>query len=250
MRTKSAVALAVGLVFLLVQAAGAAEIRVICSNGVKAVLEDLGPQFERTSGHKLNIQFSSTATLKQRIDGGEAFDVAFLTSDAIDDLIQSGKLAAATRADLARTGIGVGYRKGAPKPDVATAAAIKALLLRAQSIAYTRDGASRPGIDKMFDRLGIAADVRGKSMLQAAGQAPGTVARGEAEIVLTLISEILPVAGVELAGPLPAEFQNYTSFAAAAATEGGNAQAVQALIKFVAGPTSAPVFKAKGMEPR
>ena len=227
-----------------------AEIQVLCSNGVGAVLRELQPQFEKSTGHKLAIQFSSTANLKQRIEGGEAFDVVFLTADTADELIKSGKLAGATRAELARSGIGVGFRKGAPKPDVRTAAAMKQSLMNAKSIAYTGNGASRPSIDKMLERMGLASQVKSKVRLTGAGQAPEIVAKGEAEMVITLISEILPVPGVELAGPLPEEFQNYVSFSAAAAAKGGNQQAVTALIKYMDGPAAVPAYKAQGMEPR
>jgi molybdate transport system substrate-binding protein len=250
MRTRFLAILAAAGALAAVPAASAAEIRVLCSNGVRAVLEDLKPKFERSWGHKLTMQFSATANLKQRIEGGEAFDVAFLTADAIDDLIKQAKLQGATRAELARTGVGFGVRKGAAKPDISSAAAMKRALLAAPSIAYTGNGASRPAIDKMFERLGIAAEVRPKVQLKGAGEAPDTVAKGEAEVVLTLISEILPVPGVELVGPIPAEFQNYVSFAAAASPKPANPDAVKALIGFAHAPDAAPAYKARGMEPR
>jgi molybdate transport system substrate-binding protein len=248
-RTASTAVLAACLV-LSATAAHAAEIRVLCSNGLRAVVEELRPAFEHSSGHTLAIQFNSTATLKQRIDGGEAFDVALLSSEAVADLVMSGKLTAGSRVELARSGIGVGFRKGAAKPDVRTTAALKEAVLRATSITYTRDGASRPQVDKMFENLGISAALQPKIKLLAAGQPAPSVAKGESEMVITLISEILPVAGVELAGPLPAEFQKYTAFSAAAAAAGANAQAVKALIAFVHGPAAAPVYAAKGMEMR
>jgi molybdate transport system substrate-binding protein len=250
MRNKSCIALIGCVLFAAAPLASAAEIRVLCSNGVRAVMEDLKPRFERASGHKLAMQFSSTANLKQRIEAGEAFDVAFLTSEAVDDLIQQAKLAAPTRADLARSGVGIGIRKGAAKLDVSSGDAVKRAMLRAKSIAYTGNGASRPAIDRMFERLGIAAEVRPKVLLKGAGEAPETVARGDAEVVITLISEILPVPGVELAGPLPAEFQNYVSFATAAAPKAANPDAVQALIQFAHAPDAASTYKARGMEPR
>jgi len=228
----------------------AAEIRVLASNGIKAAMEALEPQFERASGDTLTIEFSTAATLKQRIESGEAFDVAILTDDAITDLIRSGKLAPATRAELAAVGIGVGYRKGAAKPDVRTAASLKQALLNAEAIAYTGNGASRPAIDKMIAGLGIGHQLESKSHLVGPGQAPGSVAKGESDLVLTLISEILPEPGVELAGPLPSEFQAYLGMAAASGTKTGNTPAAQALIKFLDGPAAAAMYKAKGMEAR
>jgi molybdate transport system substrate-binding protein len=248
-RPLSIVAL-VACLALVATGAQAAELRVLCSNGLRAVIEELRPQFERTSGHTLALQFNSTTTLKQRIEGGEAFDVALLSSEAVDDLVKSGALVSASRAELAQSGIGVGIRKGAPRPDVRTAAALKDAMLRARSIAYTRDGASRPQVDKMFATLGIAAALQPKIKLMPAGEPAPSVATGQSEYVITLISEILPVAGVELAGPLPAEFQKYTSFAAAAGAHAANAQAVNALIAFMHGPAAAPVYTAKGMDVR
>jgi molybdate transport system substrate-binding protein len=243
-----AVGIVAGLCLTSVSAALAAEIRVLASNGVKAAVEELGPEFEKASGHKLSIDFNTAATLRERIEKGEAFDVAILTDDAVAGLIKSGKLSPAMRAGLARVGIGVGYRKGAAKPDIRTPAAIKQTLLKAQSIAYTANGATRPFIDKMFETLGIARELEPKKHLTGAGEAPASVGKGESEIVITLISEILPEPGVELAGGLPLEFQSYLGFSAAPGMKVRNAPAAQALIKFLDGANAAPVYKAKGME--
>jgi molybdate transport system substrate-binding protein len=229
--------------------ADAAEIKVLASNGVKAAVEELKPQLEKASGSTLSIDFSTAAALRERIQKGEAFDVAVLTDEAMDALIKAGKLSPMQRASLARVGIGVGYRKGAAKPDVATAAGIKQAILNAKSIAYTANGASRPGIDKMFEQLGIAAQVKGKSHLTAAGAAPASVGKGESDLVLTLISEILPEPGVVLAGPIPSEFQTYIGFSAASSPKAAGSPAVTALIKSLDGPVAAGIYKVKGMEP-
>ena len=229
-------------------AARAADLRVLASNGVKAAVEQLKPQLEKASGSTLSIDFSTAAALRGRIEKGEAFDVAILTDDAIDALIKAGKISQAQRARLARVGIGVGYRKGAAKPDVSTAASIKQALLNAKSIAYTESGASRPGIDRMFDRLGIAGQMRTKSHLTAAGAAPASVGKGESDLVLTLISEILPEPGVELAGPIPSEFQTYIGFSAAPSLKAAGSPAAATLIMFMKSPAAATTYKAKGME--
>jgi molybdate transport system substrate-binding protein len=228
--------------------ADAAEIRVLASNGVKAAVEELKPQLEKASGSTLSIDFSTAAALRERIEKGETFDVAILTDEAIDALIKAGKLSPILHGKLARVGVGVGYRKGAPKPDVGTAASIKQALLNAKSIAYTGNGASRPGIDRMFERLGIAGQLHTKSHLTAAGAAPASVGKGESDLVLTLISEILPEPGVELAGPIPSEFQTYIGFSAAPSARGAASPAVTSLIKFLDGPTAAAIYKVKGME--
>ena len=235
---------------LSTSAAQAAEIRVLCSNGVKAAVEVLGPQFERATGNTLLIEFSTAATLRERIERGDAFDVAILTDDAVDGLIKSGALTSSMRTELARVGIGVGFRKGAARPDVRSSAAITQVLLKAKSIAYTGNGATRPYIDKMFASLGLTRELESKAHLTAAGAAPTSVAKGESELVITLISEILPEPGVELAGPLPTEFQSYLGFAAAPAARTSKAAAAQALITFLDGSAAAATYKAKGMEPQ
>jgi molybdate transport system substrate-binding protein len=227
--------------------AWAAEIRVLASNGVKAAVEALKPQLEKASDSTLAIEFSTAATLRERIEKGEAFDVAILTDEAMDALAKAGTLAP-IRTKLARVGIGVGFRTGAPKPDVRTAAAIKQSLLNAKAIAYTGNGASRPAIDRMIERLGITKEMQSKAHLTAAGAAPASVAKGESDLVLTLISEILPEPGVELAGPLPADFQTYLGFSAAPSSKGASNAHVASLIKFLTSPAAAATYRAKGME--
>ena len=249
MRRRSMMLVMAGAIGLInPTAAHAADLRVLASNGVKAAVEELMPQLERASGSTLSIDFSTAAALRERIEKGEAFDVAILTDDAIDALIKAGKISRAQRARLARVGIGVGYRKGAPKPDVRTAASIKQALLSAKSIAYTEAGASRPGIDRMFERLGIASQLHTKSHLTAAGAAPGSVGKGESDLVLTLVSEILPEPGVELAGPIPPEFQTYIGFSASPSPKAAGSPAAAALITFMKSPAAAATYKARGME--
>ena len=245
-------ALTLGFV-LLVRAATAQtpEIRVLASNGMKAVLEELVPQCERATGRRLTIQFNTSAALKERIAAGEAFDVAIVTSDLIDSLIKEGKVAAASRAGVARSGVGVGIRAGAPKPDIGTPDALKRTLLNAKAISYAQDGASRVHIVKMLDQLGIAEAVKGKTILeQGSVRSAGRVAKGDADVVMTLVSEILPIPGIELAGPFPAAVQSYVSFAAGIATKAGDPAAAKMLIGVLTGPAVAPTFKARGMENR
>jgi molybdate transport system substrate-binding protein len=226
-------------------------IRVVASNGVKAVLEELVPQCERATGRRLSIQFNSSAALKERIAAGEEFDVAIVTSDLLDSLIKEGKVAASSRAGVARAGVGVGIRAGAPKPDIATPDALKRTLLAAKGISYAQDGASRVYIAKMLDQLGIADAMKSKTILeQGSVRSAGRVASGDADLVMTLVSEILPIPGIELAGPFPAAVQSYVSFAAGVATKATDPGAARMLIGILTGPGVAPTFKAKGMEAR
>jgi molybdate transport system substrate-binding protein len=242
----------IGFAFLLLLAVGArvqaADITVLASNGVKTVLEELAPRFETSSGHKLVFRFATAAELKAQIEKGEAFDVAILTAAIIDDLIKQGKLAADTRADIARSGAGIAIRKGARRPEIATADALKRTLLSAKSIAYVGQGATAGIMTGIFERLGIVEEMRTKTK-RLSGSAADAVASGEAELGFTQISEILPVAGAELAGPLPSELQVYTVFPAAVNASARQAAAARSLITFLTAPAAVPVIKAKGMEP-
>ena len=227
-------------------AAGAAEVTVLSSNAVKTVIEELGPRFEQASGHKLAISWGSTNPLKARIEKGEAFDLTILGEDAIDDLVKKGKLVAASRAVVARSGLGVAIRKGALKPDVGTTEAFKRTLLNAKSIAYQDGGLTGTYLVVLFQRLGITDNMKSKHKDARGGEA---AARGEAELGLTQISEILYEKGAELAGPLPPEIQNYTVFAAALSAGAKQADAARALMKYLASPDAARLLKANGLEP-
>jgi molybdate transport system substrate-binding protein len=226
------------------------EIRMLCSNGMKAVVEEVRPQMERAIGHPLSIEFSSTASFKEKIDAGATFDVAILTSDAMDTLTKEHKLAPGSRADVARTGVGIGVRAGAPKPDISTPDKLKQTLLKTKSITYTKNGASAVFVTRMIDRLGIAAELKPKLIAETrAGRVSQSVAEGQADMVLTLISEILPVNGVQYLGPLPGDLQGYTVLTAGVGAQAKDAEAAKAAVKFLAGPSIAPLLKAKGMEP-
>lgn len=242
----------VGAIFPFAErtAAQAPAVRVLASNGVQGALHDLAPQCERAIGHSLAVEFNTTAALKPRIEGGEVFDLTILTSDAIDALSKEGRVAADTRANLARVGIGVGIRTGAAKPDVSTPEALKKTLLNAKSITYAQAGASRPAIDKMLDRLGIADALKSKTLLlPGAEETTAAVSSGKAELLVTLISEIVSAKGMELAGPLPKEFQAYITFAAGVSPNAKNTEAAKAAVKFLTGAKAAAAYKAKGMEP-
>ena len=226
-------------------------LRVLVSNGMKGTMEELQPQCEKAVGGSLAFQFGSTASLKKRIEMGEAFDVTIITTEAIGDLIKQGKLTGASRMDVGRSELGIGIRAGAPRPDIRTPEALKKTLQEAKSITYPQDGASRGSIEKMFERMGIAADLKPKIIL-APGSGPATesVAAGKAAMVITLFSEIVPIHGVEILGPLPGEYQSDIRFGAATNAASKNAEAAKALIAFLTGPKAAPVLKAKGIEPR
>ena len=181
----------------------------------------------------------------------ETFDATIITVEAIDELIKQGKLNATSRKDIGRSELGIGIRKGAPRPDISTVAAFKKALLDAKSITYPQDGASRGYLEKMFERLGIASQVKPKIILApGSGPAAESVATGKAAMVMTLFSEIVPNKGDEILGPLPGEYQSDIRFAAAASSSTKNADAVKALLAFMTGPKAAPILKSKGIEPK
>jgi molybdate transport system substrate-binding protein len=226
-----------------------APLRVLSSNGIAAVIEHLKPELEKAVGQPLSIEFSASASLKPRIEGGEAFDVAILTPAQMADLAKQGKVVASSNADIARAGVGVGVKSGARKPDVSTPEAFKATMLKAKSVTYTENGQSRVAIDKAFEKLGIADAMRPKIILKGPGGGPIAVAAGEAEIVLTLSSEILPVKGVRYVGPLPKDLQNYVTFTAGISAASKNETAAKKLVQYLAKPSVATMLKAHGMEP-
>jgi molybdate transport system substrate-binding protein len=243
----------VGSIFLFAQKTPAqgTELVVFVSDGMKPSVEELIPQIEHSIGRKLTPQFNSSKALRDKVQSGEPFDAAILTSDIIDDLIKQGKIAAGSRTDIARTGMGVGVRAGAAKPDVSNPEALKRTLLGAKSITFNPSGASAPHVYDIFQRLGIAEDVKSKLILDAEpGRPQMNVADGKGELVITLIPEIKFFKGVELAGPVPADLQSYISFAAGVATNTHNADAAKALIKFITSPAAAPTLKSKALEPR
>ena len=223
-------------------------LRVLSSNGVKAVIEQLQAESEKASGRPLAVTFGTSSSIRERVAGGEAFDAAVLTTDVLDELTKAGSIQAGSRVQLGSSGIGVGVRAGSARPDVGDPDALKHVLLAARSLTYASDGASRPSIMRMLDTLGITDAMRPKTILeQGSVRATGRVVQGDAEIVITLVSEILPVARIELAGPLPEEFQTYVSFAAGVASRPANADAARAFIAFLSGPGARRTFTANGI---
>lgn len=237
-----------GLIILLAQnfAAEAAEVKVMASNPVKAVVQELGSQFERESGHKLVVKFLTGVS--GAIDAGEPFDVAITPTPSMDSLIKEGKIIAATRADLAYAGIGVGVRAGAPRPDLSSVEAFKRALLNAKSVAHSAAGTSGVHFKRLLERFGIVEEMKPKLKPLTGDALVQAVPSGEAEMIVATISDIV-AGGTILVGPLPSELQFYNSFAAGVGTNAKEAEAAKALIKFLTAPAAIPVIKANGMEP-
>lgn len=252
MQQHGAGGVAIGLAMMLAASlsAGAAEIKVTSSNALKTVLEQLAPEFEKTTGDRLAFTWGAGAVLKGAIEKGAGFDLAVLTAAAVDDLIREGKLVAASRAVLAYSNAGVAVRKGAPKPDISTVEAFKKALLDAKSIGIVEQGGTGIYLKALLPRLGIADALKGKiKYLPPENPAAKAVANGEAEIGMTQISEILPYAGAELVGPLPKDIQLTDAFAVAVGAAAQQPDAAAALIRFITAPTAASVYKAKGLDP-
>jgi molybdate transport system substrate-binding protein len=231
-------------------AACAAEIKVLCSNGLRAVMQELAPEFERASGHKVLVRYGLAAAFKQQIDAGEAFDVVILTPPLIDDAIKRGLVAADTRTVIGRAGIGVAIRAGAARPDIGTAEAFKSTLLAAKSVGFAKEGASGTYFAGLLGRLGIADAMSQKLKPMPTGVEVGeAVAHGDVELAVLPISEIMPVQGAEVLGPFPADVQSYVVMTAGVGSAAKERAAAADLIRFLTSPAALPVIAKKGMEP-
>lgn len=246
------VAAALSLSGLFASVAFAVEVKILTAGAFKQVVLELVPEYEKQTGNKVLVDNDTAGALKKRIEGGEAFDVAVITPAVVDDLTKAGKIAAGSRINVASVGVGVVVKDGAPKPDVSTVEAFKRALLAAKSVAYidpASGGSSGIYVDKLLERLGIADQIRPKAKLKKGGHVADLIVSGDAELGLHQISEIVPVKGAALVGPLPKEIQNTTTYAAGLSASTQNKDAAQALIKIFSGPAAAAVLKTKGMDP-
>jgi molybdate transport system substrate-binding protein len=231
--------------------AGAADIKVLCTNGVRAVVDELIPQFERnnTNGDKVRIQFEPSTQLKKRIDAGEPFDLVIMTTALIEDGISAGTLVEVSRTFIARSGLGMSIRSGAKKPNISTVNAFKNALLNADSITYATQGASAAPFEVLVAKLGITAALKPKFNLRPTASEVGeAVSQGVVEIGIAPVSEILPVRGVDLVGPFPKEIQSYVELTAALSSSAKEKDAAGKLLAFLVAPANLPVYKMKGME--
>jgi molybdate transport system substrate-binding protein len=223
--------------------------QVLCTNGVKSVLLELIPAFERARDAKLAVTWGSTQALLKDLETGAGGEVAILTAEAIDELTRQGKVKSGSRVDLARSGIGVAVRKGAKRPDIASPEALKRALLAAKRVAHSKTGLSGVYFPTVLARLGIAEDMKAKIVMPDAGTPVGElVAKGEAEIGIQQISELLPVAGIDIVGPLPAPLQKITTFSGGVLTAAKEASSAAALLAFLAAEFPR-LLSAKGLEP-
>ena len=235
----------------MAHSATAAEIKVLTTGAFKQVVVALVPEFEKATGHKVVLDNGTVGQLTKRVEGGEGFDVLVLSPKGIEDFIKKGKIVPGSDAKLAKVGVGVMVKAGAPKPDVGSVEAFKQALLKAKSVAYidpASGGSSGIYVAGLLDKLGIAAEVKPKAKLKQGGHVSDLVVSGEAEIGVHQISEIVSEKGVTLVGPLPAAIQNYTTYAVGLGSGAKEVEAAKAFIKVLTGPSAAAVLKAKGME--
>lgn len=244
-----------GAVFSIVVSVGqptsshTAEIKVLSTHAAQEVMEALGPQFEKATGHKIVYSYDPAAAVRRQIEEGATFDVAIVTRSVIDDLAKKNRVKADTIANIGRSGLGVAVKKGAPKPDISTVEAFKRSLLAAKSVVRSAEGTSGAYFDRLMGQLGIAAEMKAKTKLGPSGRISEMAARGEVEIAVQQISEILPVKGADFVGPFPAEVQLYTMFSAGVGTAAKELKAAQELVKFITAPAAAAVIKSKGLDP-
>lgn len=249
----AAFALTVAASILTPAAGDAAEIRVFSANGMREVMHDLGPRFERATGHTLNVTFATVGVIVKRIQDGETADLIIAPRQGIERLVKDGKANGDAVTVLASSGIGLVVRKDAQKPDISTPEALKRALLAAKSVTYldpAAGGTTGAHFAKVLDRLGIADEIKGKTLFHPNAKAAGTmVASGEAEIGVNLIQELMPLPGIEIVGPLPGDLQLTLVFAATTMRDTKEFDASKSLISFLRTPDAASVIKAKGMEP-
>ena len=234
---------------LLSAAVNAADINVVSTQATEEAYKELVTQFEKASGHKVTTFFSGTLNVQKKLADGELYDLIIMAGPAIDDQIKLGKAVAGSRVDVAKSGTGMAVRKGAAKPDISSADALKKTLLTVKSIGYST-GPSGLYMLSVFEKLGIAGEVKGKLKQTPSGVFVGSlVANGDTEVGFQQISELVHFAGIDYVGPLPGDLQRMTMFSAGIHSGAKQADAARALVKFLTAPAAAPVIRTHGLEP-
>jgi len=234
---------------LLSGMAGAAEISVLSTQAPQEAYLELVAQFETATGHKVRTDFTGTVNVQKRLAAGESFDLIIMAAPAIDEQIKLGKALAGSRVDFAKSGNGVAVRKGAPRPDIGSVEALRRTLLSARSIGYST-GPSGVYMLSVFERLGVADQVKGKLKQTSSGVFVGTlIASGETEIGFQQISELVHFPGIDYVGPLPGDLQRMTVFSAGVHAGAKQADAARDLVRFLTAPGAAAVIRKHGLEP-
>ena len=227
----------------------AADIKILSTRAVMTILQTVGPEFERATGHTLHVSSDVAINHVRRVMADEPFDLLVAAPGQMDELIRNGRIVAETRTNLVRSGIGVEVKAGAPKPDIGTMESFKQALLRAKSVGYLKEGQSGVYLHGLFERIGIAEALKSKAVRPDTDIVSELVAKGEIELGLVVITQILTTPGVELVGPIPAEIQSYIAFVAGIGTNANAPDAARALLDFLKSEAVLPVIRAQGMEP-
>ncbi|MDP2356574.1 MAG: substrate-binding domain-containing protein [Beijerinckiaceae bacterium] len=247
MKTRLAAVAACSL--LMTHVVQAAEVRMLAAGAVKETFLELVPQFESTTGNKVVATWTGSADIRKRIGAGEAFDLIIVGAPDIDAFVKDGKVMPGSRVDIARSGVGVAVKAGSPRPDISSSEALKKTLLSARAVVYST-GPSGVYIQRLFDRLGIADQMKDKSKQTAPGMRVAQyLANGEAELGFQQVSELVHEAGIDFLGPLPAEIQNVTVYSSGISIGSNASESAKALQALLSGPVAAPVFKKNGMDP-
>ena len=226
----------------------AAVIRVIAGGPLPGVFKELGPQFEKETGHKVNASFASTANVRRQIDDGAVFDLVLTDASAVQGWVKEGKLAPATHTPVAYAGLGLGVRAGAAKPDVSSIEASRNALLSVNTLGHGPESASATSLHNLLERIGIAEAMKPRLRPMGGGAIYKSVAAGDLDAIVGAVPSILAAPGVDLAGTFPHELQTYIPFAAAVSAGSKEPEAAQAFIKFLTSPAAAKVLRSKGLE--
>jgi molybdate transport system substrate-binding protein len=246
---KSRIMFAAAGALLLSGALNAAEIKVLSTQAIQGIYRELVPQFEAATGHKVTTIFSGTLDVQARMAAGETYDLIIMAGPDLDKLIMAGKVVAGSRVDLAKSGVGVAVPLGAPKPDLRTTDGLKKALLSAKFIGHS-SGPSSQIVAGIFQRMGIANEVKGKLKQTPSGVLVGTLlTSGQADIGFQQVSELAHFPGIDYVGPLPPDLQQYTTFSIGIHSGAKEPSAARAWIMFIKAPAAAPVFRKGGMEP-
>jgi len=224
------------------------DIKVLSSIATKEAYLELVPQFEKASGHTVTTTWSGTTAMMKQLAAGEQYDLVMISATELDELIKQGKIVPGTRVDIAKSGIGIAVRKGAPRPDVSSPDALKKALLAAKTVGYT-SGPSGVYMGQLVERMGIAAQVKAKFKSVPSGGTIGTiVASGDCEIGFQQVSELVHIPGVDFIGPLPAEVQRVTVFSSGIQVGAAQPDAAKALVAFLTTSAAKGVIKKHGLE--
>jgi molybdate transport system substrate-binding protein len=234
---------------MLAATAQAAEIKVLSTQATEEAYKELVPQFEKATGHKVTTVFTGTLDANKRLAAGETYDLLIMAAPSIEEHIKGGKVASGSKVDLAKSGVGVAVKAGAPKPDISTSDALKKTVLAAKSIGYST-GPSGNYIVSLFEKMGIADQVKGKLKQTPTGVFVGSIiASGEVELGFQQVSELSHFPGLDYVGPLPADVQRFTTFSSGIIAGAKEADAAKALVQFIAAPAASAAYKKRGMEP-